>query len=100
MLVRAFFLSVSALPLVLYGLPQGAEAKAGHAECSGDATSVEIRASDKSIIEYQSFNIQEGEKVTFIKPGRSSTVLNRVIGNDPSSIWGQLEANGKVFLVN
>jgi filamentous hemagglutinin family protein len=100
MLARAFFLSVSTLPFILYGLPQGAEVKAGHAECSGDAMSVEIRASDKSIIEYQSFNIQEGEKVTFIQPNRSATVLNRVIGNDPSSIWGQLEANGKVFLVN
>nr|WP_304627467.1 filamentous hemagglutinin N-terminal domain-containing protein [Pseudomonas congelans] len=41
-----------------------------------------------------------GESVNFVQPNGSATALNRVLGADPSSILGNLNANGKVFLVN
>ncbi|WP_175888456.1 filamentous hemagglutinin N-terminal domain-containing protein, partial [Burkholderia contaminans] len=34
------------------------------------------------------------------QPGTTSIALNRVVGNNGSQIHGQLDANGKVFLVN
>ncbi|WP_367869961.1 two-partner secretion domain-containing protein [Pseudomonas congelans] len=49
---------------------------------------------------WQSFNIGTGESVNFVQPNGSATALNRVLGADPSSILGNLNANGKVFLVN
>ena len=36
----------------------------------------------------------------FNQPGDQSIALNRVLGNNGSSILGQLEANGRVFLIN
>ncbi|MFA6501721.1 MAG: filamentous hemagglutinin N-terminal domain-containing protein, partial [Parachlamydiales bacterium] len=59
-----------------------------------------ITASDKTIINYQSFNINESEHVEFIQPSDKATILNRVTGKDPSKILGKLSGNGRVFLVN
>jgi filamentous hemagglutinin family protein len=36
----------------------------------------------------------------FVQDSPSSKVLNRVVGNDPSSILGNLTSNGQVWLVN
>jgi len=56
--------------------------------------------SNRAIINWQSFSIGASESVRFQQPSSSSVVLNRVIGGDPSTIAGQLSANGMVFLVN
>lgn len=53
-----------------------------------------------AIINWQSFSIGMGEAVRFNQPSPASAVLNRVVGNDPSSIFGSLSANGRVYLVN
>ena len=61
----------------------------------------EITASNRSIINYQSFDIAQPETVHFIQPGIESTVLNRISGSqNPTQIYGQLLANGQVYLVN
>ena len=36
----------------------------------------------------------------FIQQSQASAVLNRVVGQDPSSILGALQSNGRVFLIN
>ncbi|MGY0781699.1 filamentous hemagglutinin N-terminal domain-containing protein [Azospirillum argentinense] len=59
-----------------------------------------LQSTDKAIINWKSFSIDAGEKVTFQQPSASSVTLNRVTGNDPSKIMGSLSANGTVMLVN
>lgn len=54
----------------------------------------------RAIVNWQSFSIGQGNTVTFHQPDTSSAILNRVTGNTTSSIAGQLNANGQVFLVN
>src|SRR5690606_20111318 len=49
---------------------------------------------DKAIINWDSFSIGSGNAVQFVQPGARSVVLNRVVGNDPSSIFGRLSSNG------
>lgn len=56
--------------------------------------------SDKLITNWNDFSISAGQKVTFNQPTTSSVALNRVVGNNVSSLKGQLNANGRVFLVN
>jgi filamentous hemagglutinin family protein len=52
------------------------------------------------IIDWQKFSIGSKESVTFEQPSSSAVALNRVIGVDPSRIYGRLSANGQVFLSN
>lgn len=58
------------------------------------------QSSNKLAIDWQSFNISAGSRVTFNQPGADAIALNRVLGSDGSQIMGQLNANGRVFLVN
>ncbi len=58
------------------------------------------QTSQNVALNWQSFNIGQGETVRFVQPNSSAVALNRVLGADPSSILGNLSANGKVFLVN
>ncbi|UNK53486.1 two-partner secretion domain-containing protein [Rahnella aceris] len=58
------------------------------------------QSGQKMAIDWQSFNIGKDNKVTFVQPGADSVALNRVIGADGSKIMGQLNANGRVFLIN
>ncbi|QJW85481.1 filamentous hemagglutinin N-terminal domain-containing protein [Ramlibacter terrae] len=50
-----------------------------------------------AVIEWQGFGIAAGEAVRFRQPDANSVALNRVVGSDPSAIFGNLSANGKVF---
>jgi filamentous hemagglutinin family protein len=56
--------------------------------------------SNNLVINWQSFNIQAGEQVNFIQPQSSSIALNRDFSGVPSEIFGNLNANGQVFLLN
>ncbi|MCP4390037.1 MAG: filamentous hemagglutinin N-terminal domain-containing protein, partial [Gammaproteobacteria bacterium] len=53
-----------------------------------------------AIINWQSFSIGHGQTTNFIQPSSASAVMNRVISNNPSKIYGNLNSNGKVFLIN
>ncbi|QSA97991.1 filamentous hemagglutinin N-terminal domain-containing protein [Methylococcus sp. EFPC2] len=74
---------------------------AGSASISQSGNRMDVnQASERAVINWNSFNIQSHEHVNFNQPGRDSAVLNRITGNDPSAIAGKLTANGHVYLVN
>jgi filamentous hemagglutinin family protein len=86
---------------LLEALPQGSTLISGEAHLHTPRPQhLTIEVSDKAILHYQSFHIAEGESVRFIQPSSSSSVLNRIVGEDPSRILGHLSANGRVFLIN
>ncbi|WP_077038293.1 YDG domain-containing protein, partial [Pelomonas sp. KK5] len=53
-----------------------------------------------AILNWNSFSIGAQNAVNFVQPSSTSKVLNRVTGNDPSSILGSLSSNGQVWLLN
>ncbi|MDQ6882420.1 MAG: filamentous hemagglutinin N-terminal domain-containing protein, partial [Pseudomonadota bacterium] len=53
-----------------------------------------------SAINWQSFSVPAGSFTRFNQPGATSSSINRVVGADPSSIFGTLSSNGKLVLVN
>ncbi len=84
----------------LFALPSGPNIIQGSAELISSPEILEIQLSDQSIIDWQSFNISENERVHFLQPSSNSAVLNRVIGGQASQLFGQLQANGQVLLIN
>jgi len=85
-----------------FALPANGQVAAGQATISTPSpTTMQIgQESNHAIINWNSFCIGKGEAVNISQPASQSTLLNRVSGNDPSSIFGTLTANGRVFLVN
>ena len=82
-------------------LPQGGQITAGKGAISVSGNTMDIQQqSQKLIANWQSFNIGSQGTVNFAQPGASSTALNRIVGQDPTQIYGRLNANGQVFLVN
>ena len=83
-------------------LPTGGQVAAGQAAISSpSATQMNIKqGTNQAIINWNSFGIGKGEAVNIAQPTNQSTLLNRVLGNDPSNIFGSLTANGRVFLTN
>ncbi|MFN7780248.1 MAG: filamentous hemagglutinin N-terminal domain-containing protein, partial [Betaproteobacteria bacterium] len=83
-------------------LPSGGNVVSGEAtiEQQNSTTTVVRQDSQRAAINWQSFNIWRGEKVQFIQPNSRSVALNRVVGSDPSKIFGSLTSNGAVFLLN
>lgn len=85
----------------LMALPEGEVINAGSGSISRSGNNMTIhQTSQRLSANYQSFDIGAGEHVLFIQPGRDSVALNRVIGANASQIFGQLQANGQVFLIN
>lgn len=85
-----------------FALPAEGQVAAGQATISTpSSTTMQIgQESNHAVINWNSFGIGKGETVNITQPASQSTLLNRVLGNDPSSIFGKLTANGRVFLVN
>ncbi|WHQ68594.1 filamentous hemagglutinin N-terminal domain-containing protein [Methylorubrum extorquens] len=53
-----------------------------------------------AIVNWQGFSVGAGNRVDIVQPSASSALLNRVTGSAPSTIAGQVNANGQVYLVN
>ena len=67
----------------------------------GTANLTVNQATDKAIINWNTFNIGNGETTQFVQPSANSVTLNRVTGGlGTSEIDGALKANGNVFLIN
>jgi filamentous hemagglutinin family protein len=80
--------------------PGDPKVASGSATFSQNGSSLVVRNTPGAIINWQTFSIGKGEVTDFIQRSSSSTVLNRVVGVDPSLILGSLESNGHVFLIN
>jgi len=94
-------LPAAMLPFAVLANPTGSSVVAGQATISSAAGLTTIQQqSAAAVINWQQFGIGSGETVQFIQPSASAAVLNRVIGGDLSEILGNLNANGRVFLIN
>jgi filamentous hemagglutinin family protein len=92
---------MGAAPMGL-ALPQGPVQTQGQAQVSVTAPGqmAIVQTTPRAGLDWTSFSIAAGERVSVQQPGSSSVLLNRVLGNDPSHIHGALTSNGQVWLVN
>ncbi|PTY04033.1 hypothetical protein DB346_04355 [Verrucomicrobia bacterium LW23] len=104
---RAALLALLTFPAVAVPVPgvranpSGGTVTTGSATINGGPGNVTIhQSSDKAIVRWQDFSIQKGETTTFVQPGSGSATLNRVTGPGASLLNGNLNANGRIFLIN
>src|SRR5579859_3240741 len=89
-------------PLMALANPTGGQVVGGSATINtpnANATVVN-QTSQNAAINWQQFSVGANQYVQFIQPNSSAVVLNRVVGSNPSSIFGNITANGQVFLIN
>lgn len=90
------------LPGVAISNPQGGIVAAGAASIAstGNVTNI-TQSTNKAVINWQTFNIAPNEATHFMQPSTSSITLNRVNPyNGSSQIFGQLTANGNIWIIN
>jgi filamentous hemagglutinin family protein len=81
--------------------PAGEQVVGGAATFQRDGNKLTVnQATDRLAVNWQSFNIGAGETTHFNMPSSTSAALNRVIGGNPTSIYGSLSANGILYLIN
>lgn len=86
-------------PLV-FALPVDPTVASGSATFVQNGNVLTVTNSNQAIINWRSFSSGSDETIRFIQPSASSSVLNRVLGSDPSLLLGALQSNGRVFLIN
>lgn len=93
---------IAIVPSALYANPTGEQVVGGAAGFNRPdvATLIVNQGTDRAVINWNSFSIANGELTKFVQPSSSSAVLNRVVTANPSAIYGTLQANGNVYLIN
>ena len=82
-------------------LPTGGQVVQGAASISQSGAQMDInQASHHAVINWQSFDVGADAKVHIVQPDQAAVLLNRVVTNKPSEIYGNIDANGQVILVN
>lgn len=100
------FASVSAGTLAAassaLGNPLDPTVVTGDVTISGTGTDHVIIQNDsmRSVVDWDSFSIGAGETTSINQITNEAAILNRVTGGDISEIYGTLESNGQVYLIN
>jgi|GEM_PF-6575627 len=85
---------------VVLANPTGAQVAAGNAQFATNGNTLSVTNAPGTIINWQQFGINANETTRFLQQSANSAVLNRVVGNNPSQIYGTLQSNGQVYLIN
>ncbi|MCX5852427.1 MAG: filamentous hemagglutinin N-terminal domain-containing protein, partial [Deltaproteobacteria bacterium] len=86
--------------MVLLALPATGNAAGGFTQAVDGKTTTYTQTANKVYNPVQHYNIGIDETHRYNQPSADSIFLQRVIGQDPSSILGQLIANGQVWVMN
>ncbi|MCD0258441.1 filamentous hemagglutinin N-terminal domain-containing protein [Xanthomonas melonis] len=72
----------------------------GTINAASGATLTIDQTSSRMALNWSAFDIGSAATVTFNQPSTNAAVLNLVQGGNPTQIFGNLNANGQVFLLN
>jgi len=95
-------LAVTTYGIGVFALPQNGQVAGGSISISNSPNTVNInQGTQKGIINWNSYNVGQGETVNYHQPNSSSITLNRINPQQGASqIYGNINANGHVWLVN
>lgn len=99
---RKFF----AIALLLFAgnaqaAPVGGQVVSGPGSISQSGPTTTVTQSGQNLsLNWKSFNIGPKETVNFLQPSASAIALNRIFDANGTQIFGHLNANGQIYLIN
>ena len=102
LMLSAFAASLCAAGVAYAGNgPVGGQIASGLGQIQQVGNTTTIRQDTPTLaLNWQSFNITLNQTVDFLQPDSSAIAVNRIFSSTPSEIYGHLDANGQVWLVN
>ncbi|NRB80340.1 MAG: filamentous hemagglutinin N-terminal domain-containing protein [Saccharospirillaceae bacterium] len=99
--VKVIVVALLSISNLIFATPQGGNVLEGNAviEQNGELTTI-TQHSEQTLIQWQSFDVDQAQKVEFIQPNTNSIVINNIVGGQASFINGEITANGQVVLIN
>ncbi|MGC1548286.1 MAG: YDG domain-containing protein, partial [Rhodanobacter sp.] len=104
---RVMAFTLLAMSLSMAGLahagtaPTGGQIVSGSGQIQQVGNTTTIRQDSPTLtLNWQSFNIASNQTVDFLQPGSGAIAVNRILSSTPSEIYGHLNANGQVWLIN
>ncbi|MEM6883580.1 MAG: filamentous hemagglutinin N-terminal domain-containing protein [Verrucomicrobiota bacterium] len=89
------------MPVSLWANPSGEQVVYGDTTFLRQGNTLTItQGTQQTIINWQDFSIGLNELTQFFQPNNDAIALNRVISGNPSLLYGSLQANGQVWLIN
>jgi len=100
--VSATLGAASGQSLPANALPQGGNVVGGSAAISQTSNTLNVNQStNRTVIDWRSFDIGSAAQVNFSQPNSGSIAVNRVNSSaNPTQIEGNLHANGQVWILN
>ncbi|WP_443019843.1 two-partner secretion domain-containing protein [Sphingomonas adhaesiva] len=103
--MRRLLLATTALatllasPATAQDLPTNGQVVAGAASIQTAGQDMTVTtATQRTVIDWNSFSVAADHRLTFNQPDAASIAVNRVIGADPSKIFGTITSNGRVVI--
>lgn len=97
---RVLGILISAWGANAFANPHGMTVVTGSATSHTSGSTLNINTSQNAVLNWQSFNIAAGESTIFNQPNSYSLVINNIHDANASQIFGNLQANGMVVLMN
>ena len=96
------FSATSAHALDANALPTDPNVVGGNATFNQSGATLTVnQTTNRTVIDWRSFDIGSNATTNFVQPGASSIAVNRVNGSaNPTEIQGTLNANGQVWILN
>ncbi|MDP3886517.1 GLUG motif-containing protein, partial [Hydrogenophaga sp.] len=86
---------------VSYAEPIGGQVTAGEGVISQTVNTTNINQTSQNLsLSWDKFNIAPHEVVNFVQPNSAAIAVNRIFDTNGSQILGQINANGKIYLIN
>ena len=92
---------ISTSAVAANALPTGGKVTSGAGQLAqhGDTLTITQQSQNLSL-NWQTFNVGRQSTVDFVQPDASAIAVNRIADTNGSQIFGHLNANGQVFLIN
>jgi len=105
--LAAAALCAAATPLQLWAqplpgaLPTGWSVTSGNVSFTQNGSTLNIlQGTPQALVNFATFNVGANALVDIRQPGSTSALLARTVGGEPSLIYGQIKANGALWLIN